>query len=135
MINISELKEGDFLMVNNEGALMDGCVTAVDHAQKLAKVLTGEDNEFWYDGHSLTAIPLSDQSLQKLNFEKIEEPEGGVKYKKGAFRVHLNRKDDFHDIDFWYREDRRHIKEPLSLHELQNHYLSMTKVHLTDAPI
>jgi len=135
MIKISDLKEGDFLMVNNEGALMEGCVTAVDHAQKLAKITTGENNEFWYDSQALTAIPLSDQALRKLNFEKIEESDGGVKYKKGAFRVHLHRKDDFHDMDFWYREDRRHVKEPLALHELQNHYLSMTKVHLTDAAI
>jgi hypothetical protein len=135
MIKISDLKEGDFLMVDNEGMLMEGCVTAVDNAQKKAKISTGEGNEFWYESRSLAAIPLSDDALRKLQFQKIEEDDGGVKYKKGAFRVHLHRKDDFNDMDFWYREDRRHVKAPLALHELQNHYLSMTKVHLTDAPI
>jgi intein/homing endonuclease len=135
MIKISDLKEGDFLIVDKEGTLMEGCVTAVDNAQKMAKISTGEGNEFWYEIQALAAIPLSDDALRKLHFEKIEEEDGGVKYKKGAFRVHLQQKDDFNDMDFWYREDRRHVKAPLALHELQNHYLSMTKVHLTDAPI
>jgi hypothetical protein len=73
MIKISDLKEGDFLMVNNEGAVMEGCVTAVDHAQKLAKISTGENNEFWYDSNALSAIPLSDKALRKLHFERKTE--------------------------------------------------------------
>jgi len=135
MIKISDLKEGDFLMVNNEGTLMEGYVTAVDQMQKMAKISTGEGNEFWYDSQALAAIPLSDQALRKLQFEKIEEEDGSVKYKKGAFRLHLHKKDAFNEMDFWYREDRRHVNTPLALHQLQNHYLSMTKVHLTDAPV
>jgi hypothetical protein len=33
----------------------------------------------------------------------------------------------------WYREDRRHFNVPLSVHELQNLHLDMTKVHLEPA--
>ena len=54
---------------------------------------------------------------------------------KGAFRVHLNQPNDFSSLDFWYREDRRHVNEHLAVHQLQNYYLSMTKVHLTEAVI
>jgi hypothetical protein len=31
----------------------------------------------------------------------------------------------------WYREDRRHIVQPLSVHQLQNHFHQMTKIDLT----
>jgi hypothetical protein len=132
MIKISNLKDGDLLMVNNEGSQMEGEVVAVDKVQKLAKVSTGEGNEFWYDADALSPIPLNDASLKKLGFERVDEPDGGAKYMKGAFRVHLAKQDDFSAIEFWYREDRRHVDEPISLHQLQNYYLDMTKVHLTE---
>ncbi|MFN8266192.1 MAG: hypothetical protein U0T11_09005 [Chitinophagaceae bacterium] len=135
MIKISDLQEGDLLMVDNEGTLMEGEVTGVDNVQKMAQVSTGNGVEFWYEADKLSAIPLSDAALKKLHFERIDEEDGGVKYMKGAFRVHLARKDDFGHLDFWYREDRRHVNQPISLHQLQNYYLSMTKVHLTEAVI
>jgi len=37
---------------------------------------------------------------------------------------------DFSKIEMWWREDRRHFSFPLGVHELQNLYLDMTKVHL-----
>ncbi len=135
MIKISDLKEGDFIMVNNEGALMEGEVTAVDQVQKMARVSTGEGNEFWYQADALAGIPLSDAALKKLHFERVEEPGGGIKYMKGAFRVHIDGENDFSNPSFWYREDRRHVQDALFLHQLQNYYLSMTKVHLTEAAI
>ncbi|HMO33237.1 MAG TPA: hypothetical protein PKE07_09565 [Lacibacter sp.] len=135
MVKISELKDGDLLIVSNEGTLMEGEVTAVDTVQQLARVSTGEGNEFWYPGEALSAIPLSDAALQKLHFKRVREEDGGVKYKKGAFRVHLDKPDDFSSISFWYREDRRHVTGPVFLHQLQNYYLSMTKVPLTEAVI
>lgn len=135
MIKISDLKEGDLLLVNNEGTQMEGEVTAVDKVQKMARISTGEGNEFWYEADALTAIPLSDAAMQMLHFERVDEPGGGVKYMKGAFRVHLNQPNDFSSLDFWYREDRRHVNEHIAVHQLQNYYLSMTKVHLTEAVI
>jgi hypothetical protein len=135
MIKISDLKEGDLIRVNNEGVEMEGEVTAVDQVQKMACVSTGEGNEFWYQAGDLSAIPLNDSALRKLHFERVDEPGGGIKYMKGAFRVHIDREGDFSNPSFWYREDRRHVHEPISLHQLQNYYLSMTKVHLTEAAI
>lgn len=135
MIKISDLKEGDLVMVDFEGTLMEGEVLEVNNGQKLAKVLTNGQNEFWYGGEVLKPIPLSDAALKKINFTREDQPDGSVKYLKGAFRVQLDRPDDFSNIDFWYREDKRHVNQPIALHELQNYYLKMTKVHLTAAAI
>jgi hypothetical protein len=131
MIKISDLKEGDFVLVNNEGSIMEGEVTAVDKIQKLAKISTGESNEFWYEAEALSAIPLSDAALKKINFRREDQPDGSVKYLKGAFRLQFDKADDFNTISFWYREDKRHVNQSIALHQLQNHYLDMTKVHLT----
>ncbi len=131
MIKISDLKEGDFVLVNNEGTTMEGEVIAVDNVQKMAQVSTGESNEFWYEADALSAIPLSDEALKKINFQREDQPDGSVKYMKGAFRVQIERPNDFSNINFWYREDKRHVNQPIALHQLQNYYLNMTKVHLT----
>ncbi|TWI79381.1 hypothetical protein IQ13_3785 [Lacibacter cauensis] len=131
MIKISDLKEGDFVLVNNEGTTMEGEVIAVDNVQKMAQVSTGENNEFWYEADALSAIPLSDEALKKINFQREDQPDGSVKYMKGAFRVQIERPNDFSNINFWYREDKRHVNQSIALHQLQNYYLNMTKVHLT----
>jgi hypothetical protein len=43
----------------------------------------------------------------------------------------LSENGNFSNFEMWYREDRRHIAQPLTVHMLQNHYHSMTKVDLT----
>lgn len=131
MIKISELKEGDLVTVDFEGTLMEGEVVEVNNGQKLALVLTNGQNQFWYGEGSLKPIPLSDAALKKINFKREDQADGSVKYMKGAFRVQLDRPDDFNNLSFWYREDKRHVNQPIALHQLQNYYLNMTKVHLT----
>ncbi|HVG15521.1 MAG TPA: hypothetical protein VM935_11190, partial [Chitinophagaceae bacterium] len=64
-----------------------------------------------------------------LGFEKIES-ETGAKYGKGPFRILVNDPGNYTNLEVWYREDRRHFKHPLYVHELQNLHLDMTKVHL-----
>ncbi len=135
MIKISELKEGDIVMVDNEGAMMEGEVREVNNGQKLAQVRTNGESDFWYGGEALHPIPLSDAAMKLLKFVRVDEDGGGVKYMKGAFRVHINKADDFSHLDFWYREDRRHVDTHIPVHKLQNYYLDMTKVHLTEAVI
>ena len=73
------------------------------------------------------------EMLKKLGFEKEANGDGSVKYKKGAFRILISKKDNFNDFEMWYREDKRHLKGPIFVHELQNHHLQMTKVELTRA--
>jgi hypothetical protein len=135
MIKISELQSGDYVWVNNMGATMDGEVLEVNSMQKKALVRTNGQQDFWYEEADLGPVALNDEALLKLNFSKVEEPDGWVKYMKGAFRNHLDQKNDFSNLNFWYREDRRHVPGQIALHQLQNYYNSMTKVHLTDLPI
>lgn len=135
MIKVSDLKEGDIIEVEYEGSRTRGEVLQVGHGHKMAKVLTHEAQENWYTEADMHACPLNDAALQDLHFNKQVNEDGTVKYMKGAFRMLLSRANDFDAFQIWYREDRRQIHGPLCLHQLQNHYLDMTKVHLTTAVI
>ena len=61
-------------------------------------------------------------------------PDGTIKYMYGPFRILISEKGNFSHFEMWYREDRRHITEPIFVHELQNHYHQMTKVDLVRTP-
>ena len=128
MIKVSSLKSGDLVMVNDEGVMREGRVVRINHEEGVALVDNGVQ-EFWYYPDDITAIPLDEAQLLKLGFEREEENDV-VKYKKDSFRLVTPRKGDFSHIDMWWREDRRHFNFPLSVHELQNLHLDMTKVHL-----
>jgi hypothetical protein len=78
------------------------------------------------------SVPLDETQLLKLGFTR-EDIEGAVKYKKDSFRLVTPKKDDFSNIEMWWREDRRHFNFPIGVHQLQNLHLSMTKVHLEKA--
>lgn len=130
MIPLHELKQGDIVMTEFEGQRREGVVTALNREDKEICVET-EVQEFWFTPEHLFPIPLDEQQLLKLGFEKHENGDGSVKYMKGAFRVLLPKKSDFSDIEFWWREDRRHLHQVIPVHEFQNHYLQMTKVELT----
>lgn len=135
MIKVSDLKAGDIIQVEYEGSLAEGEVLQVDHAQKMALVLTHGQQENWYEEKFMHPFPLNDETLQRLHFEKVINEDGTVKYKKGAFRMLLHKEGDFNEFYIWYREDKRLIHGPIFLHQLQNYYLSMTKVHLTTEAI
>jgi len=130
MIKFSELQVGDIVRAEFEGTAREGEIVKLDREDKQACVLT-EVQEFWYSAEHLHPIPLSDEWLRNLNFSKTENEDGSVKYSKDAFRILVHRKDDFNNFEIWYREDRRHMNHHLMVHELQNHFLQMTKVHLT----
>ena len=129
MINFSELKIGDIIEVEYDGKKSEGEVIDLDHEDKEVSVQT-EVQDFWYTPDQLYAIPISDKQLLEFGFERVDNEDGTVKYKKDAFRILLSKKDDFSDFEMWYREDRRHMTHPIGMHELQNHYLQMTKIHL-----
>lgn len=130
MIKFHELKTGDFVLAEYEGQQRMGEVTRLDRDNKQAEVET-DVQAFWYEPEHLYPVPISDESLTWLNFTKEEMPDGSVKYKKGSFRVLIPRKNDFSAIEIWYREDKRYQPDVHYIHQLQNHYLQMTKVHLT----
>ena len=131
MLKFQNIKVGDYLMANNDGDILKGEVTNLKQGENQVCMDIGPQ-EFWYEMEQLAPIPLNDEELSKLKFTKDENGEGTVKYSKGAFRLLLPAKDDFSKMEIWYRDERRHIIHPINVHELQNHFYDMTKVHLND---
>ena len=130
MIKFHEIKIGDYLIADNDGDKKQGEVTNLNGDEKQVCVDTGQ--EFWYETEQLSGIPLSDEQLIELKFHEQQNDDGTVKYMKGAFRILIQAKDDFSKLEIWYRDEKRLIMQPLFVHNLQNHFYEMTKVHLND---
>lgn len=128
MLKIGNLKSGDIIQVNDEGVTREGIVVKINHEQNQSLVNNGVQ-EFWYSPEDMTAVPLDESRLMKFGFTK-EEQDGAVKYKLDSFRLVTPKKGDFSNVEMWWREDKRHFGFPLGVHELQNLYLDMTKIHL-----
>jgi hypothetical protein len=131
MIKFSEIKNGDYVLATSDGEVWQGEVVNLHMPNKQVCVYNGVQ-EFWFEENEISAVPLDESQLMKLNFEKEKMDDGTVKYKKGAFRILLPADGDFSHFELWYRDENRHILHPIAVHELQNHYHDMTKVHLTD---
>ncbi|MBO9571357.1 MAG: hypothetical protein J7497_03995 [Chitinophagaceae bacterium] len=131
MIRFNELQPGDLVIAEYEGQKWEGTVKELNREDKEVCVETSVQ-DFWFTPEHLFPIPLSDQQMLALGFKKISNGTG-VKYLKDAFRLQIPRENDFNTLDMWYREDRRELKQPISVHELQNHYYQMTKVELNPA--
>jgi hypothetical protein len=129
MVKLTDLKEGDLVQVIFDGEERPGRVVDVSRDNNMVCVNNGVQ-DFWYAPEDIVPIPLTGERLESLlGFVKEETPEG-MKYKKDAFRVLVRDPGNNTRVDIWYREDHRHFEHPLYLHELQNHHLDMTKVHL-----
>ncbi len=129
MIKFQEVKVGDYLIADNDGDARRGEVTNLNGSEKQVCVDNGIQ-EFWYETNQLSALPVSDEELKNLQFRSEVQPDGSVKYMKGAFRMVIPRANDFSKMEIWYRDEKRHILTEIPLHVLQNHYYEMTKVHL-----
>lgn len=134
MIKFSELKQGDYVLAENDGQAWQGEVTDFNHDEKEISVYNGVQ-DFWFKSEELFPLPLDENQLFKLKFQKHANGDGSVKYMKGAFRIQTPSQDNFSNFEIWYRNEKRIMIHPISVHELQNHYLEMTKVHLTDQVI
>ena len=134
MIKLNEIKMGDFLMGGFEGKMWEGEVINLNHNEKQVCLAT-DVQDLWFEAQHLYPIPISDEALRKLSFVREDMPDGSVKYKKGSFRILIYKPDDFSRMEIWYRDDKRHNPQIQYIHQLQNHYLQMTKVHLTKEPI
>ena len=134
MIKFSDLKQGDYVLAESDGQAFRGEVTDFNSDEKEIAVNNGVQ-EFYFKSEDLYPIPLDEEELLKLKFTKQVNPDGTVKYLKGAFRIQTPEQDNFSNFEVWYRDERRIIQQHIPLHVLQNHYLAMTKVHLTDQPI
>ena len=131
MIKFNELKIGDYVIAEFEGKTWSGEVNRLNNDEKQVCVET-DVQEFWFEPEQLHPISIDDANLLKLNFTKEIMPDGAVKYKKGSFRILIAKEGDFAQIEMWYREDKRHNTGAAYIHQLQNHFYDMTKVHLND---
>jgi hypothetical protein len=129
MIKISDLKFGDVVSAEYEGQQKVGMVKDINREDKEVCVDTGVQ-EFWFTPDYLHPVNLNDEQMKMLGFTKMENGDGSAKYMKDSFRVLLPKKDDFSLMEIWWREDHRYLNKPIFVHELQNHYYSMTKVEL-----
>lgn len=134
MIKFSDLQQGDYVLAETDGQAYQGEVTDFNHDEKEISVNNGVQ-EFWFKGENLYPIPLDEEQLFKLKFSKQVNEDASVKYLKGAFRLQTSEQDNFSNFEIWYRNEKRLIQHHIAVHELQNHYLEMTKVHLTNKPI
>lgn len=134
MVKITELKEGDVVKVIDSGDERIGTVVEISRDENMANINNGVQ-EFWYNQEDIIPVPLTEEQLVRtLGFEKEEAGEV-VKYKKGPFRVVVHDPGNYTHLEVWYREDHRLFNHPLYVHELQNHYLQMTKVYLERVPV
>jgi hypothetical protein len=134
MINIHEIKTGNFLQAEFGGQIREGEVIEIDSEDRQVYIQSGEQ-EYWFEEEHLYPVPLSDLQLRSLGFIKQVNEDGSVKYYKGPFRIVIPAENDFSSLEIWYREDRRHHPDVHFVHQLQNHYLQMTKVPLTKESI
>ncbi|MFC4261998.1 hypothetical protein ACFOWM_03845 [Ferruginibacter yonginensis] len=133
MIKLSELKQGGHIIAEHEGDKKRGEIVKINNADKQICINSGVQ-DFWFDmgkGH-LEAIPITDDELTNFKFHKLVNDDGTVKYMKGAFRILIPKEGDFSRMEIWYRDEQRHIMEPIPLHVLQNHFYEMTKVFLNE---
>lgn len=131
MIKFQEIKVGDYLIADNDGDKKQGEVTNLNHDEKQVCVNTGAQ-DFWYETEQLSPIPLDEEQLDRLKFQRQVNEDGSVKYMKGAFRMLVPAGGDLSRFEIWYRDERRQIMQPINVHNLQNHFYEMTKVHLND---
>lgn len=129
MIKIHDIKVGDTVVAQYEGALKTGQVTAINHDEKQIAVVTDEQ-EFWYDQADLFPIALDEAALANLKFKKNDAITDGVQYERGPFIIRLLDNDGVKRTDLQYRDEVREINGELTVNELQNHYTQMTNFHL-----
>jgi hypothetical protein len=131
MLKLSELKEGDIVMVDFEGQMRVGDIMEVSLGDKKARVAHG-DNEFWYSLGDIYAVPADEQHLLELGFIKVmNDHSDGELFERGPFSLQIVRKGANNHYLLHYRDETRHILDLRFLHQLQHHYKGMTNFELT----
>jgi hypothetical protein len=132
MLKFNEIKKGDYVIADMDGNKQVGMVTGLMPAEHDVCIDNGTQ-EFWFKPDQLSAVDITEGELERLKFNKQMNEHGSVKYMKGAFRMVIPKAGNFEAMEIWYRDERRHILQPIKLHQLQNHFYEMTKVHLDDS--
>ncbi|HTN05976.1 hypothetical protein [Agriterribacter sp.] len=131
MIKLSEIKTGDIVNARFEDVVNTGTVLNIDKEERKVLVAHG-DQEFWYGNDQLSAVPLTPGMLETLGFALSSDPAftaDGIAYIKGPFIVRYLKKDG-NMLLLTYRDEHREINNDLAVHQFQNHYQSMTNMHI-----
>lgn len=131
MIKFNDIKIGDFVRAEYAGQVSVGEVINLNGDEKQVCVQMNGVQEFWFETDHLHPIVLDEAALLDFGFSKEPQDDGSAKYKKGSFRIVTPVSGDFSKMEMWYREDKRHNPNVHYVHQLQNQYLDMTKIHLT----
>ena len=131
MLKFHELKTGDQVIADNDGDKKRGEIVNLNGDEKQVCVDTGSQG-FWYEMNQLSPVPLNEEELMNFKFHRQLQDDGSVKYLKGAFRILIPKESDFSRLQLWYRDETRHIETQINVHNLQNHFYEMTKVHLNN---
>lgn len=135
MIPMHELKSGDLVRADYEGQLVVGSVLEKNVETNEVLVVTNDDQECWYKPDELFPIALDKTMLESLQFVQDggPDPDGSITWIRGPFSVRVYDPQTFQDMTLMYRSEQpRKLHGGLAVHELQNHYLGMTNVHLVD---
>jgi hypothetical protein len=135
MIPMHDLKEGDIIGAEYEGTLTRGSVIQLDRELNQVCVVTNDDQECWYAPADLYPIHLGQEELEKLGFTAVADRpgNGAVTYVRGPFSIEVRDPGTLNELTLLYRNEApRVFHNGLNLHELQNHYLAITNVHLVD---
>ncbi len=133
MIPIHDLKMGDLVNVDFDGTLTRGSVLQFDRENNQVCVATNDEQESWYAPSDLYPIHLDKTELENLQFVPTTAENGSVTYVRGPFSIVAKDSSSLEDITLLYRDEAHRVfHHGLALHELQNHYLDMTNVHLID---
>lgn len=128
------LKEGDIVDAQFEEVTARGSVIQFDRENNQVCVVTNDDQECWYAPADLYPIRLGKDELQRLGFTKKTDGDGAVTYVRGPFSIQVGGDPEtLNELTLLYRNEAPRIfHHGLYLHELQNHYLDITNVHLVD---
>ncbi|GAA4307552.1 hypothetical protein [Compostibacter hankyongensis] len=131
MQHLNEVREGDWVLVPNEGRITEGEVDKIG-MEKAGVDIGGEI--FWYEAKDMQPIPLTETWLFRLGFERSEAPvqDGeGQAYTHGPFTLKYRKRGNDNLINLsCHGEHDRDITDGLTVHELQHHYHGMTKVFI-----
>jgi hypothetical protein len=128
MIKFSELRQGNKVSVLNEGTWMPGTITGINSDDGGQVHIQTGVQDAWYTVDEVKSLPLEEEQLLELGFEKEVQDSGNIKYKYGPFRVLIGPTKRFKDFLMWYREEKSHIIYPMTLHQFQNRYEEMVKI-------
>jgi hypothetical protein len=123
MIQLHEIKVGDFVRAEYDGQLWEGTVSIINNNDNLICVATSV-KEFWFIPEQLYPIPLNEENLLKLHFDKEVNDDGSIKFWKDGLQL-IAYTNNFAHIDLWYLNQKKQIDNVRYLHQLQNQFMEI----------